>query len=48
MPFNEQNDEDDIAGLVITKKSYAELPSNIFNNPNQNNGGKRDTSTKGS
>ncbi len=47
MPFNEQNDADDMAGLVTTKKSYAELPSNIFNNPNKNIGGKRDHSNKG-
>lgn len=47
MPFNEQNEADDMAGLVPTKKSYAELPSNIFNNPNKNNAGKRETSNKG-
>ena len=42
MPFNEQNDVDDFAGVPTTKKSYAELPFNIFNNTNKNNGGKRD------
>lgn len=46
MPFNEQNDADDNSGAPITKKSYAELPSNIFNNTNKGIGGKRDT-TKG-